>query len=129
MLVKEKLQVQEIDKARARKENMYKGKREYRCKRLRQHVQVQEIVSAYTRERESMGCKRVRQHVHVHSIRCSGEISYFLKNMLPKRTNDVISSLRKYPHIVTYCMCLGIIFLKGKHKKKKDFEVVSYPTY
>jgi hypothetical protein len=29
VLVKEKLQVQEIDKASARKENMYKKKREY----------------------------------------------------------------------------------------------------
>ncbi len=40
--MREKFQVREIGRARARKENVYKGKREYRCMRVRQHVQVQE---------------------------------------------------------------------------------------
>ncbi len=51
------MQERERETARASardRQSVYKGKGEYRCKRLRQHVQVQEIVNACTRERESI---------------------------------------------------------------------------
>ncbi len=55
--------MQESKTARASardRQSVYKGKREYRCKRVGQHVQVQDRARACTKKREST-CKRERE--------------------------------------------------------------------